>query len=72
MHPIDLADKVCQHDEAHTIARSMPRLQHLEMGYMMVATEAVLEILGQCRKLKGEKEERGRMEYGRRRQRPRK
>nr|ACL53531.1 unknown [Zea mays] len=52
MHPIDLADKVCQHDEAHAIARSMPRLRHLEMGYMLVATEAVLEILEQCSELK--------------------
>ena len=52
MHPIDLVDKVCQHDEAHAIACSMPKLRHLEMGYMLIATEAVLEILGQCRDLK--------------------
>ncbi|XP_062220317.1 F-box protein FBW2-like isoform X2 [Phragmites australis] len=52
MHPIDLADKVCQHDEAHAIACSMPKLRHLEMGYMLITTEAVLEILAQCRDLK--------------------
>jgi hypothetical protein len=52
MHPIDLVDKVCQHDEAHAIASSMPRLRHLEMGYMLITTDAVLEILGQCRELK--------------------
>jgi len=52
MHPIDLADKECQHDEAHAIACSMPKLRHLEMGYMLITTEAVAEILGQCRELK--------------------
>nr|CAB3448052.1 unnamed protein product [Digitaria exilis]CAB3504511.1 unnamed protein product [Digitaria exilis] len=52
MHPIDLADKECQHDEAHAIARSMPKLRHLEMGYMLIRTEAVLEILRECRELK--------------------
>lgn len=52
MHPIDLADRACQHDEAHAIACSMPRLRHLEMGYMLVATEAVAEILGRCRELR--------------------
>ncbi|WVZ73574.1 hypothetical protein U9M48_021862 [Paspalum notatum var. saurae] len=51
MHPIDLVDKVCQHDEARAIARSMPKLRHLEMGYMLITTEAVVEILGQCREL---------------------
>ncbi|GJN22338.1 hypothetical protein PR202_gb09893 [Eleusine coracana subsp. coracana] len=52
MHPIDLVDKVCQHDEARAIACSMPKLRHLEMGYMLVTTDAVVEILGQCRELK--------------------
>ncbi|CAL4966926.1 unnamed protein product [Urochloa decumbens] len=45
MHPIDLADKECQHDEARAIARSMPKLRHLEMGYMLIATKAVAESL---------------------------
>ena len=44
MHPIDVAGKICQHDEARAIAGSMPKLRHLEIGYMLIATKAVVEI----------------------------
>ncbi|KAM0867344.1 hypothetical protein ACQ4PT_042045 [Festuca glaucescens] len=39
------------HDEARAIARTMPRLRHLEVGYMLVTTEAILEVLARCRDL---------------------
>ncbi|KAF0933087.1 hypothetical protein E2562_013829 [Oryza meyeriana var. granulata] len=52
MHPTDVAGKACQHDEARAIACTMPRLRHLEMGYMVIATEAVLDILARCRDLR--------------------
>uniref|UniRef100_A0ACD5ZL56 Uncharacterized protein n=5 Tax=Avena sativa TaxID=4498 RepID=A0ACD5ZL56_AVESA len=52
MHPIDVAGKICQHDEARAIACSMPKLRHLEIGYMLIATKAVLEIASQCHELK--------------------
>ena len=53
MHPIDVAGRnAChQHDEARAIARTMPRLRHLEVGYMLVTTEAILEVLARCRDL---------------------
>lgn len=51
MHPTDVAGKACQRDEARAIARGMPALRHLEMGYMLVTTDAVLEVLARCRKL---------------------
>lgn len=53
MHPIDVAGRnAChQHDEARAIARTMPRLRHLEVGYMLVTTEAILEVLSRCRDL---------------------
>jgi hypothetical protein len=52
MHPIDVAGKICQHDEARAIACSMPKLCHLEIGYMLIATKAVVEIASQCHDLK--------------------
>nr|AEL33721.1 ubiquitin ligase [Triticum aestivum] len=51
MHPIDVAGEVCQHDEARAIACSMPKLRHLEIGYMLIATNAVVEIASRCRDL---------------------
>lgn len=53
MHPIDVAGRnACgQHDEARAIARTMPALRHLEVGYMLVTTEAILEVLSRCRGL---------------------
>nr|XP_009406619.2 PREDICTED: F-box protein FBW2-like isoform X2 [Musa acuminata subsp. malaccensis] len=51
MHPLEVADKVCQDDEAYAIARSMPKLHHLETAYLLLTTRGVLEILSQCRDL---------------------
>uniref|UniRef100_A0A0E0CRQ8 F-box domain-containing protein n=2 Tax=Oryza meridionalis TaxID=40149 RepID=A0A0E0CRQ8_9ORYZ len=52
MHPTDVAGKACQREEARAIACTMPRLRHLEMGYMVIATDAVLDILARCRDLR--------------------
>lgn len=52
MHPIDVVGKVCQHDEARAIACNMPKLCHLEIGYMLITTKAVVEIASQCHDLK--------------------
>ncbi|XP_072992686.1 F-box protein FBW2-like [Typha latifolia] len=51
MHPLEVADKVCQDDEAYAIACTMPKLRHLEMAYLLLTTRGVLEILSQCRDL---------------------
>ncbi|XP_010939675.2 F-box protein FBW2 isoform X1 [Elaeis guineensis] len=51
MHPLEVADKACQDDEAHAIACTMPKLRHLEMAYHLLTTHGVLEILSQCRDL---------------------
>ncbi|XP_072979309.1 F-box protein FBW2-like [Typha angustifolia] len=51
MHPLEVADKVCQDDEACAIACTMPKLHHLEMAYLLLTTRAVLDILSQCRDL---------------------
>lgn len=51
MHPINMENKVCQNDEAYAIANTMPRLKHLEMAYMLVETEGVVEIMLKCPQL---------------------
>ncbi|KAG9451465.1 hypothetical protein H6P81_011430 [Aristolochia fimbriata] len=51
MHPLEVADKVCQDDEAHAIASTMPKLKHLEIAYLLLSTTAVCEILSNCREL---------------------
>ncbi|XP_042487336.1 F-box protein FBW2-like [Macadamia integrifolia] len=38
-------------DEAHAIATTMPELKHLEIDYLCITTEGVLDILSGCRKL---------------------
>ncbi|KMZ56342.1 F-box protein-like [Zostera marina] len=45
------ADKVCQDDEAHAIARSMPKLKTLELAYLRLTTDGVLDILTSCKNL---------------------
>ncbi|XP_042478211.1 F-box protein FBW2-like [Macadamia integrifolia] len=42
---------VCRDDEAHAIATTMPELKHLDMAFMNITTEGVLEILSGCQKL---------------------
>ncbi|KAF6170356.1 hypothetical protein GIB67_043046 [Kingdonia uniflora] len=51
MHPLDVGDKVCQDDEAHAIATTMCKLKHLELAYLLLTTEGVLELLSNCREL---------------------
>ncbi|KAK9162732.1 hypothetical protein Syun_003634 [Stephania yunnanensis] len=51
MHPLEVADKLCQDDEAHAIATTMLKLKHLEMPYLRLTTDAVLEIISSCREL---------------------
>ncbi|XP_068642340.1 F-box protein FBW2-like [Aristolochia californica] len=51
MHPLEVADKVCQDDEAHAISTTMPKLKHLETAYLLLTTSGVLEILSNCREL---------------------
>ncbi|CAL9161553.1 unnamed protein product [Musa hybrid cultivar] len=51
MHPLEVANKVCQDEEAYAIAVSMPRLRHLELAYLLLTTRAVLDILSSCKDL---------------------
>ncbi|XP_010273021.1 PREDICTED: F-box protein FBW2 isoform X2 [Nelumbo nucifera] len=51
MHPLEVEDRFSQDDEAHAIATTMPKLKHLEMAYLLITTEGVLEILSNCREL---------------------
>ncbi|XP_047320235.1 F-box protein FBW2-like [Impatiens glandulifera] len=51
MHPTDIQNEVGQDDEALAIANSMPNLRKLEISYLVVGTEAVMEIIQKCRNL---------------------
>lgn len=51
MHPVEVVDKLCQDDEAHAIACTMPRLKHLEIAYLLLTNGGILEILAGCREL---------------------
>ncbi|KAF9607914.1 hypothetical protein IFM89_003728 [Coptis chinensis] len=51
MHPLTVEQMVCQDEEAHAIATTMPKLKHLELAYALVSTDAVREILFKCRQL---------------------
>ncbi|KAF7140125.1 hypothetical protein RHSIM_Rhsim06G0079500 [Rhododendron simsii] len=51
MHPIDMDGKLSQEDEAHSIAMTMPKLKQLEIAYLLVETESVLEIISNCPEL---------------------
>uniref|UniRef100_A0A1D1Y459 F-box protein FBW2 n=1 Tax=Anthurium amnicola TaxID=1678845 RepID=A0A1D1Y459_9ARAE len=51
MNPAEVIDIICQDDEAHAIASSMPKLKHLEMAYLLLTDGGVLEILAGCRYL---------------------
>ncbi|KAL0909276.1 hypothetical protein M5K25_020128 [Dendrobium thyrsiflorum] len=51
MHPLEVAGKVCQDDEALAIALNMPKLRHLELAYLLLTTEGVLQILSHCQEL---------------------
>ncbi|XP_059636632.1 F-box protein FBW2-like [Cornus florida] len=51
MHPLDMEGMLSQEDEAYAIARTMPKLKQLEMAYLLIDTECVLEIISSCPKL---------------------
>nr|GMC67669.1 F-box protein FBW2-like [Ipomoea batatas] len=51
MHPLEVIEKVEQDDEAYAIAATMPKLKQLEIGYMLVTTESVNEIVKSCSEL---------------------
>eukprot|EP00268_Persea_americana_P046276 TRINITY_DN47640_c0_g1_i1.p1 TRINITY_DN47640_c0_g1~~TRINITY_DN47640_c0_g1_i1.p1 ORF type:complete len:213 (+),score=59.25 TRINITY_DN47640_c0_g1_i1:924-1562(+) len=51
MHPLEVAHKLCQDDEAHAIAATMPKLKHLELSYLHLTTGGALEILSNCHEL---------------------
>ncbi|KAL2521525.1 F-box protein FBW2 [Forsythia ovata] len=51
MHPLEVINKLSQDDEALAIATTMPRLKHLEIAYLLVGTESVIEILKNCKQL---------------------
>lgn len=51
MHPLEVINKLSQDDEALAIAATMPRLKHLEIAYLLVSTESVIEILKNCKQL---------------------
>ncbi|XBI68577.1 hypothetical protein VPH35_047761 [Triticum aestivum] len=52
MHPMDVAGKVSHNDEARAIPYNMPKLCHLDIGYMLIGTTDVVEIASQCQDLK--------------------
>ncbi|XP_019172399.1 PREDICTED: F-box protein FBW2-like isoform X2 [Ipomoea nil] len=51
MHPLEVIDKGDQDDEAYAIAATMPKLKQLEIGYMLVTSESVNEIVKSCTEL---------------------
>ncbi|VVA30324.1 PREDICTED: F-box [Prunus dulcis] len=48
MYGWEVLDKVSQDDEALAIAATMPKLNHLEILYLRISTEAVCQILLKC------------------------
>lgn len=52
MHPYDTESKeMSQDEEAWAIASTMPKLKQLEIAYLLVETEGVMEIINKCRDL---------------------
>lgn len=51
MHPLEVIDKLSQDDEALAIAYTMSKLKHLEIAYLLVDTNSVIEILRNCKHL---------------------
>ncbi|MFQ6642270.1 hypothetical protein Gotur_017157, partial [Gossypium turneri] len=48
---LDVLGKVEAEDEANAIAGTMPRLKHLDLGFHLISTECVLNILSRCHQL---------------------
>ncbi|CAK9170854.1 unnamed protein product [Ilex paraguariensis] len=51
MHPLEVVNKLSQDDEALAIAATMPKLKHIEMAYLLVCTQSVIEIIKNCQQL---------------------
>lgn len=51
MHPIDKTGKPSHADEAHAIAKTMPKLKQLEIAYLHIKNDSVLDILSGCPEL---------------------
>ncbi|KAL6523673.1 hypothetical protein OROGR_017276 [Orobanche gracilis] len=52
MRPLEMVHMPSQEDEALAISATMPRLQHLEIAYLLITTSSVIEILKNCKHLK--------------------
>lgn len=48
IHPIDVIGKMCQNEKAHGIGNNMPKLCHLDTGYMFIKTKDVVKIAAKC------------------------
>lgn len=51
MHPLDVEDKPSHADEAHAIAKTMLKLNQLELAYLNIDTNNALDILSCCPEL---------------------
>lgn len=51
MHPIDMDGKRLQADEARAIAATMPNLKRLEIAYLLIDTDSIVEIIRSCQEL---------------------
>ncbi|KAG8383545.1 hypothetical protein BUALT_Bualt04G0024800 [Buddleja alternifolia] len=51
MHPLEVINKLSQDDEALAIASTMPRLEHLEIAYLLVSTYGIIKIIENCKHL---------------------
>ncbi|KAL5992519.1 hypothetical protein ACLOJK_013438 [Asimina triloba] len=49
--PMDDSGKMCQDDEAHAIATTMPRLKRLDMCYCLLTNKGVVEIISNLKVL---------------------
>ncbi|KAL6558816.1 hypothetical protein OROMI_019166 [Orobanche minor] len=52
MRPLEVVHMHSQEDEALAISATMPRLQHLQIAYLLVTPSSVIEILKNCKHLK--------------------
>ncbi|CAO2830794.1 unnamed protein product [Amaranthus hypochondriacus] len=51
MHPWDVTERMNQDAEAYAISATMPQLKHLELAYLNVTTDGVLQIIKNCQEL---------------------
>ncbi|WOL19943.1 F-box protein FBW2-like [Canna indica] len=51
MHPVDMGEIVFQDDQLYAIANTMPKLRRLQINYLPLTANSVLEILSRCKDL---------------------